>query len=182
MDTLASFHQALLDLRAEIEQTKAERARAQQQVEASDRHLEKLDREYQGIESWLRRHERAQPVPVGEHEREPQVEAEPEVQAKETPSAPADGWDINRIEAVSRVLVEAGEPLSPADIVAALARVGRDDSVKDVAAALTHLKIKRHRAENVSRGRWVATTQALEGAWGDEETGEDEEVSTTTMH
>jgi multidrug resistance efflux pump len=167
MDTLAPFRQALENLRAEIEQKKAERAHAQQQVEACDQHLEEMQAEYQGIESYVRRHRQQD---------QQEVEDEP---ASEPAGGPADGWDIDRTEAVARVLSESEEPMSPGDIVKALAQVGRDDSMKDVAAALTHLKLKRHRAMNVSRGRWIATTEALEEAWGDEEVSN---TTTTTMH
>ena len=171
MDPLAFFRQALEGLQAEIAQVAAERLRAQQQVEACDRQLEQLRAEQKGIESYVQRHEH-QDQQVTENERA--VEPMPV-------HDPADGWGINRAEAVARVLIEAGEPLSPGAIVDALGRVGRSDTMKDVAAALSHLK-KRHRAMNVSRGPWAATTQSLEQAWGDDETGEDEEeVGSTTM-
>jgi chromosome segregation ATPase len=149
MDMLASFRQALETLAAELAEAEVERSRAEQQLQACERRIESLRAEHRGIESYLRRHDL---------QNRADREIEPEV-----PTI-ADGWDINRVEAVARVLTTTGETLSPGDIVDKLAAVGRNDTMKDVAAALSHLK-KRHRAVNVSRGLWAATTEALERAW-----------------
>ena len=146
MDDLNAFRQALEGLRAEMEQVKADREQAMDLVDTCERRLEQIQVEYDGIESWLRRH--AQP------EQQEAKEAEDQPAAEAPEEAPADGWAINRVEAVARVLREATEPLSPGIIVELLSRVGRSDDMKDVAAALSHLK-KRGRATNVSRGMWV---------------------------
>ena len=162
MDDLAIIRQVRDRIRAEITKTKADRDRAQREVEAKDQYLEKLHSELQGFESYLQRH------PESETETSQAVVPAHTMtfgQDGDRSSPPPDtmtlgqpikeGWDIPRIEAVSRVLREADQPLSPSDIVEALAWVGRDDTMKDVAAALTHLKLKRHRADNVARGLWV---------------------------
>jgi len=142
-ENLAFFHRALEGLQAEIEQAVAARMEAERQVQACDRQLERLRAEYQGIESYVQRHE-----PRDQQETNGGPVVEPTVDAR------ADGWDTNRVEAVARMLSESSEPLSPGTIVEALSRVGRRDTMKDVAAALSHLK-KRGRATNVARGMWV---------------------------
>jgi hypothetical protein len=178
MDAFAAFRQALESLQAEIEQTQAVRAHAQQQVEKCDQLLQELQAEYHGIESYVQRHE---PPPLEEFRQEPtsSVAAGPV----------ADGWDINRVEAVARVLSEASRPLSPGEIVEALSQVGRSDTMKDVAAALSHLK-KRGRADNVSRGRWVygkrpnEVVEVQDEVWllqPEEEEEEEEETSIVTV-
>jgi hypothetical protein len=128
MDALTSFREALRSLEGEIEEAQAERAQAADALAACDRRLEELRAEQHGIESYVRRHDPA--------------------------AIQADGWKITRIEAVARVLKESDTPLSPGEIVDALVQVGRTDEMKDVAAALSHLK-KRGRATNVTRGLWV---------------------------
>jgi len=140
-ENLAFFRQALAGLQAEIEQTVAARKEAERQVRACDDQLERLRAEYEGIQSYVQRHE-------------PQQETMAKPAVESVVHAIANGWDINRVEAVVRVLAESNEPLSPGTIVEALSRVGRRDTMKDVAAALSHLK-KRGRATNVSRGMWV---------------------------
>jgi hypothetical protein len=177
MDTLAPFRQALDNLRAEIEQTKAERARAQEQVERCDQHLQEMQAEYHGIASYVQRRE---------HQPQEKVQEEPTSSVAAGPVA--DGWDINRVEAVARVLGEASEPLSPGEIVEVLSQIGRSDTMKDVAAALSHLK-KRGRADNVSRGRWVygerpkEVVEVQEEVWifdAQEEEEEEPSIVTTT--
>jgi hypothetical protein len=176
MDALAPFRQALDDLRAEIEQTKAERARAQEQVDRCDQHLQEMQAEYQGIASYVQR-----------HEHQPQEQVQEESTSRVAAGPVADGWEINRVEAVARVLGEASEPLSPGEIVEALSEVGRSDTMKDVAAALSHLK-KRGRADNVSRGRWVygerpkEVVEVQEEVWllDPEEVEEEEETGIVT--
>jgi hypothetical protein len=176
-DALAHFRQALEDLRAEIEQTKAERARAQELVDRCDQHLQEMQAEYHGIESYVQR-----------HEHQPQERVQEGPTSSLAPGPVADGWDINRVEAVARVLGEATEPLSPGEIVEALSRVGRVDTMKDVAAALSHLK-RRGRADNVSRGRWVhgerpkEVVEVQEEVWildPEEEEEEEPSIVTTT--
>jgi hypothetical protein len=63
---------------------------------------------------------------------------------------------LPRTEAVARMLIEAGEPLSPSELSQMLQEVGRDDSPLAVGKALDHLRGKRQ-ATTIGRGQWVLT-------------------------
>ncbi len=184
MNPLPAFREALQGLQAEIEQVETKRSRAQQQVEACTQELERLRAEYQGIESYVNRHKpQDQPDPGSTSAAESVVEPRSE---HANGANSANGWQLlNRVEAVARILREADGPLSPGDIVEALEQVGRDDTMRDVAAALSHLKKKGRRAENVSRGRWVFAEDRNEPVEVQEEvwawsTGEEDPSAVTT--
>jgi hypothetical protein len=80
----------------------------------------------------------------------------------QTLDSPADGADwqhLSRMKAVERVLNEFSEPVEPPDIRQVLRDHGRDDTSKNIHAALGHLKIK-HRATQVGRGKWIPLNRA----------------------
>lgn len=81
--------------------------------------------------------------------------AEPPQWAHDAPSTTRDEWaSKTRTDATFDVLNEAARPLSPKAIARALRRVGRDDSPRDVSAALAHLK-RNGRVHSPEYGAWA---------------------------
>lgn len=73
-----------------------------------------------------------------------------------SPAAANEWLELQRTEAVERVLREAGRPLALAAIASTLAEHGRrEDSVRYVSAALSHLRRKVGTAQNLGRGVWT---------------------------
>jgi septal ring factor EnvC (AmiA/AmiB activator) len=70
--------------------------------------------------------------------------------------APEPDWrNLQRTAATYRAVIEAGRPVSPADIVALLKGKGRtDDNIHVVSAALNHLR-NRYKVGRIGRGQWV---------------------------
>lgn len=66
----------------------------------------------------------------------------------------SDWTGLPRLDAVERVLREAGQPIHLRKIEQVLAAHGREDQPAVVSAALAHLKSKRKSAISVSRGVW----------------------------
>ena len=65
---------------------------------------------------------------------------------------------LTRVDAVLRVLREAGAPLGAADIKTVLHKAGRDDRPAPVAATLGYLK-RRGRVSHEGIGQWTAYTE-----------------------
>lgn len=118
----------------------AELARVDTQLrELSDRR-ERLAAEVRGLELAVERHS---------HEEEERSDRADNVPAH------ARWATLPRTDAVERVLVRAGRPVSPTDIARFLQRVGRDDDERSVSATLAHLS-RTDRAHAVRRGYWVS--------------------------
>jgi hypothetical protein len=128
----------------------------------------------------------------GQSDRGPSLDGEgPEAfQAKasipqmDRPSLVTDGqtrgdWrTLPRTEAVARMLIEAGEPLSPSELSRMLQEVGRDDSPLAVGKALDHLRGKRQ-ATTIGRGQWVLTGRDDLPSAQPAQTNETEQSATT---
>ncbi|MFN2525143.1 MAG: hypothetical protein ABR505_02605 [Actinomycetota bacterium] len=72
------------------------------------------------------------------------------------PKPSDDEWlKLNRTDAVEKVLIEAGRPLSPTQIATALREKGRDDTDTYVSAALSYL-LRESRVTRIGRAQWIA--------------------------
>jgi hypothetical protein len=78
---------------------------------------------------------------------------------------------LPRMNAVERVLHEASGPVSPARVGDVLLEHGRDDTSKNIHAALGHLKLKG-RATQSGRGLWIPLNRA---------NGQSTEVTSATL-
>lgn len=143
---LAPLRAVLESLDSEVAQAEAERVEAEEVLRRCEQRVQTLQTERSGIESFIRRHEGFGTF-VGSHSADPG-------NASDESRAP-----IPRTEAVAEVLAEAEGAMAPADIQRRLHDAGRDDTYRDVAAALSHLK-SRGRATNVARGLWALTEAA----------------------
>lgn len=132
--------EALADVEARL--PKAERA-----VETAQRAFDDLLVEKRGLELALARHRLSTSTPPT-----------PQLRFASPSQSPDGDWaTLGRADAVHRVLVEAGRPLSPQEIVHTLVTSGgRSEDNDQVRAALNYLR-RTSRAESVGRAQWVAT-------------------------
>lgn len=125
-----------IDLSTALELARSEREQAISRLHEAEAEVESLDSEIKGLELALARHNGVPTSPV-------------------PPPAEARKWNrLARTDAITRVLEESGEPMSPKEITDILHAVGRTDKRKLVAAAIQYLK-RENRVHSIGYGQWV---------------------------
>ena len=125
-----------IDLRNALEVARTEREDVLARLHTAEAEVASLDTEIKGLELALARHNGG-PTPVG---------PDP-VEIRK--------WKkMARTDAITRIMEEKGEPMSPREITDALLSVGRTDQRNPVAAALQYLK-REQRIHWIGRGQWI---------------------------
>jgi hypothetical protein len=126
-----------MDLESALADAEAALADAERQLGELRERIEALTVEKRGLELSLARH-RGEPA-----------------HAKEAPKAENQWTGMPRTDAIIKVLEDADDTLSPADIVRKLSAKGREgDTSHNVSAALSYLQGQK-KVRSLGRGRWV---------------------------
>ncbi len=143
MPALVRVYHASMDLETALADADAALAVAEQELVELRERIEALTTEKRGLELSLARH-RGEPA----HPKE----------ATKTDNA----WTrLARTNAIIKVMEDARDPLSPADVVRTLSAVGREgDTSHNVSAALSYLQGQK-KVRSLGRGRWVLAETPL---------------------